>query len=288
VLNLYGRIRNYPGIYRQFSCRDTLISVFNCPLENKYQDAWSEYNYIVYVVSGKKTWHTSNASYELSEGSCVFVKKGAAIVEQFLDVAVCLVIFFLPDDFITDVLKEKKATRVEASEYKHLPIIPIDGTNTIHSFFQSMMAYFDAGHEPDPVLLELKFRELILTTAGNPRNGELLSYFSTLMQQPHAISLQRVMEENFCYNLKLHEFARLSNRSLSAFKRDFQKLYKTTPGKWLTEKRLDHALHLLAHMNRTIGEAAFESGFESPSHFSRAFRLRFGKSPAAMKQQMAM
>jgi AraC family transcriptional regulator, exoenzyme S synthesis regulatory protein ExsA len=287
VLNLYGQIRNYPGIYRQFSCRDTLISVFNCPLENKYQDAWSEYNYIVYVVSGKKTWHTSRASYELSEGNCVFVKKGAAIVEQFLDVAVCLVMFFLPDDFITDVLKEK-AIRSRDSEYKHYPVISIDCTNTVHSFFQSMMSYFDAGQEPDPVLLELKFRELLLTIAGNPRNAELLSYFSTLIQQPQAVSLQRVMEENFSYNLKLEEFARLSNRSLSAFKRDFQKIYKTTPGKWLTEKRLDHALHLMTHMNRTIGEASFESGFENPSHFSRAFRLRFGQSPAVMKQQMAI
>jgi AraC family transcriptional regulator, exoenzyme S synthesis regulatory protein ExsA len=149
-----------------------------------------------------------------------------------------------------------------------------------------MISYFDTRQEPDPSLLELKFRELILTIAGNPRNEELMSYFNALIQKPQSISLQRVMEDNFCFNLKLEEFARLSNRSLSAFKRDFQKIYNTTPGKWLTEKRLGHALHLLTNLNRTVSEAAFESGFEHPSHFSRSFRQRFGYSPATAKQQI--
>jgi AraC-like DNA-binding protein len=45
------------------------------------------------------------------------------------------------------------------------------------------------------------------------------------------------MEENFSFNLKLEEFARLSMRSLSAFKRDFQQVYQTSPGKWLLGKR---------------------------------------------------
>jgi AraC-like DNA-binding protein len=93
------------------------------------------------------------------------------------------------------------------------------------------------------------------------------------------------MEENFSFNLKLEEFARLSMRSLSAFKRDFQQVYQTSPGKWLLGKRLNHALHLISNIGKTVSEAAFESGFESPSHFSRAFRQRFGSSPATVKQQ---
>jgi AraC-like DNA-binding protein len=32
-----------------------------------------------------------------------------------------------------------------------------------------------------------------------------------------------------------------------------------------------------------VGEATFESGFESPSHFSRVFKQRFGIGPSAMK-----
>ncbi|MBC7851138.1 MAG: helix-turn-helix transcriptional regulator [Chitinophagaceae bacterium] len=126
---------------------------------------------------------------------------------------------------------------------------------------------------------------MILTIADNPQNHELLSYFFSLLTEPQSVSLQRVMEDNFCFNLKLEEFAQLSNRSLSAFKRDFQKQFNTTPGKWLLEKRLDNAMHLLSNMNKTVGETAFENGFENPSHFSRAFKSRFNIPPTAVKQR---
>ncbi|MEO5892911.1 MAG: AraC family transcriptional regulator [Ferruginibacter sp.] len=92
------------------------------------------------------------------------------------------------------------------------------------------------------------------------------------------------MNDNYCFNLKLEQYAELSNRSLSAFKRDFQKQFNTTPGKWLLQKRLDHGLHLLSNMNKTVGEASFESGFESPSHFSRSFKERFGMAPTTIRQ----
>jgi AraC-like DNA-binding protein len=96
------------------------------------------------------------------------------------------------------------------------------------------------------------------------------------------------MDDNFSFNLKLEEFARLSARSLSAFKRDFQYTYQTSPGKWLMEKRLNHAMHLLTNVNKSVSEAAFESGFESLSHFSRAFRHRFGTPAATLKKQTAV
>jgi transcriptional regulator GlxA family with amidase domain len=83
--------------------------------------------------------------------------------------------------------------------------------------------------------------------------------------------------------LGLEEFARLCNRSLSSFKRDFQKQFGMSPGKWLLEKRLDHAHNLLNNTDKTVTEAAFETGFESRPHFSRAFRERFGISPRNSK-----
>jgi len=287
MFNLPQSILDNPGYFRQLSCRDSLISVYNCPLENKYEDTWSQYNYIVYVKEGRKIWHTNSGSWDLREGSCVLVRKGAVIVEQFFDVTFCLVLFFITDQFISEVLKTK-STPMTGTPKKFGPVIPIENNAGVQSFFQSMMPYFDAPKKPDDSLLELKFRELILTIADNPANEELVSFFSALQSGPQGISLQRVMEDNFCYNLKMEEYARLNARSLSAFKRDFQAHYKTTPGKWLTEKRLHHASHLLTNLGKTVAEAAFESGFENASHFSRAFRQRFGTSPLSMKQKKAI
>lgn len=287
MFNFYSTIINHPQKYRQLRCRENLITLYNCPLEKNFEDAWSHHNYIVYVIEGRKIWHTAHGSYDLRKGSCVFVRKGGCIVEQFFDAPFCLVLFFVPDEFIYDVLKTKTFPILTPGR-KYEPIIPVSNDAGVQSFFQSMVPYFESAREPDPSLLELKFKELVLTIADNPHNSELLSYFCSLLQEPQTLALQRVMEDNFCYNLKLEEFARLSNRSLSAFKRDFQKQFNSTPGKWLMEKRLNHAMHLLSNAGKSVAEASFESGFENPAHFSRVFRNQFGVSPASVKKQMAI
>jgi AraC family transcriptional regulator, exoenzyme S synthesis regulatory protein ExsA len=291
MVNFYERIQTYPDYCRRFTCGDSLITVFNCPAEarlmpDKFTSMWSKYNYIFYVLEGKKIWHTAEGSYEIKQGSCVFVRKGAWILEQFFDIGFCLVLFFIPDEFVCEVLKTKSKP-ISSAGKKYERVMVLNTSETLDGFFASMFTYFSQTRDPDQSLLELKFKELILTLADNPLNAELLSYFCSLLHEPQAVSLQRVMDDNFCFNLKLEQYAELSNRSLSAFKRDFQKLFATTPGKWLLEKRLNHAMHLLGNMKRTVSEAAFESGFENPSHFSRSFRQHFGVAPATVKHQIS-
>jgi len=289
--NFFEKVLQHPNYYRQFNCSNTLITVFNCPMEarlmkTRFADLWTQYNYLFYVVDGRKIWHTAHGTYDIGKGSCVFVRKGAFILEQILDTGFCVVLFFIPDEFICDTLKPKSKPLGKYGE-KYNPVMVLNTSETLASFFLSISSYFGETREPDPSLLELKFKELILTIADNPHNTELLSYFCSLLHEPESNTLQRVMEENYCFNLKMEQYAMLSNRSLSAFKRDFQALYGTTPGKWLLEKRLKHALHLLTHLNKTISEAAFESGFENPSHFSRSFKQNFGMPPSAKKKMGA-
>jgi AraC-like DNA-binding protein len=199
-----------------------------------------------------------------------------------MDTGFCVMLFFIPDDFICEILRTRSKPLVSFNQ-DFEPVMLLKSRETLKGFFLSMSSYFAETQEPDPLLLELKFKELVLNIADNAFNKDLLSYFCSLLYEPQAILLKRVIENNFCYNLKLEVFAELSNRSLSAFKRDFEKLFHSTPGRWLLEKRLHHALHLMSNRNKTVSEAAFESGFENPSHFSRAFKIRFGKGPTAMK-----
>ncbi|MFD2872045.1 helix-turn-helix domain-containing protein [Mucilaginibacter ximonensis] len=282
MINIYNRKLHNPQFFRQFRCKESLITLYNCPLKDKFQDAWSHHSYIVYVVEGHKVWHTAQGSYELNPGDCVFVRKGAAILEQFFDGAFCLVMFFLPDDFICEVLRSKSFPLYQPDK-KYEAVIALYSDEPVNAFFNSMIALFGSGLEPDPALIEVKFREIVLTLAGNTRNAELIAYFSALLQKPQEISLQMVMEDNYCFDLGLEDFAQLSNRSLSSFKRDFQKQFGCSPGKWLLEKRLDQAMHLLTHSDKTVTEAGFESGFGNRSHFSRAFRTRFGVTPRSRR-----
>ena len=284
MFSLYDKIIHHPEYYRQLSCGDSLMTLFDCPLPNKFEDAWSHYNYVVYVVEGRKIWHTAHGSYDLKKGDCAFIRKGAYVIEQFFEANGCFIIFFMPDEFIRESLQHSSLP-IPNTGHSNNTVLPIENNTMVQSFFQSITSYFYDLRDPDMALLELKFRELVLTIAGNKANSELIAYLHSLLKQPHFISLQQVMVENFCYNLKLEEFARLSARSLSAFKRDFMNIYGITPGKWLKEKRLTFAHHLITNLGKSVRDAAFESGFENPSHFSRAFRKHFGTTPAAVKQQ---
>lgn len=287
MVNFFEGVLKHPIYYRQFNCSDSLITVFNCPLEarlmkTRFAPLWSQFNYLFYVIDGRKIWHTPNASYDIGKETCVFVRKGAWIFENFLHQGFCVVLFFIPDEFIRNTLKTKSKS-IEKRTGTFEPVIILEKSETLAAFFLSISSYFGESREPDKSLLELKFKELILTIADNSSNDQLLAYFDSLMYEtPHA-SLQRTMEENFCFNLKLEEYAALCNRSVSTFKRDFQKVYNTTPGEWLLEKRLNRAMELIRDGNKSVSDAAFDSGFESISHFSRCFKKRFGISPSSVR-----
>ena len=288
MTNFIETVLRYPNYCRQLTCGQDLITVFNCPIEarlmkERFSDLWSHNNYIFYVVDGRKFWHTAHNTYDLQKGSCVFVQKGASIVEQFLDTGFCVIMFFIPDSFIYDTLKGKGVKLSKQEEYDS--IIHLDANETLASFFISMSSYFAKTKDPDPQLLELKFRELILTIADEPKNSQLNGYFYSLLNDPQIAKLKRIMNDNYSFNLSLEQYATLCDRSLSAFKRDFTKAMHVSPGKWLMTKRLEHAKNLITNTGKSISEIAFESGFSNPSHFSKAFKERYGALPTSLRKE---
>jgi AraC-like DNA-binding protein len=99
------------------------------------------------------------------------------------------------------------------------------------------------------------------------------------MSDSHKPILHEIMEANYTFNLSLTEFAKIAHRSIATFKREFKENYHTTPGKWLTQKRLQHAQLLLNTSKKNVNEIAYDSGFENVTHFSRIFKEKFGFSP---------
>ena len=138
---------------------------------------------------------------------------------------------------------------------------------------------------PSEKLIELKFNELLLHIVNNPENTELIAYMH-LVASHKTGTLEKVMEANYPYNLTLAEYATLCNRSLSSFKRDFEATYKTSPGRWLLNKRLEHAHRLLSNVDKTLFDVLLESGFENQAHFSSAFKARFGQSPLQYRKTL--
>jgi pimeloyl-ACP methyl ester carboxylesterase/AraC-like DNA-binding protein len=93
------------------------------------------------------------------------------------------------------------------------------------------------------------------------------------------IDLETIMSENFLYNLKIEEFAKLCGRSLSAFKRDFKNTFDTTPSRWIKSKRLEHARVLLSESNLNINQICYDCGYINSSHFIKSFKAKYNIPP---------
>lgn len=99
---------------------------------------------------------------------------------------------------------------------------------------------------------------------------------------PEKADLENFMLRNYTFNVSLERFAYLTGRSLSAFKRDFEKIFQCPPARWLLQKRLETAYFMLSAQQRKASEIYIELGFEDLSHFSYAFKKRFGHSPSSL------
>jgi len=219
-------------------------------------------------------------SWILDEGATVFVKKGGITVERVSPEPFCVLMFFVPDDFLKSFILEHVGTNLPASprKFSNDSVLPVHSTPVMSAFYQSILSYFSTDTRPQENLLELKFKELLLNIVTNENNQELIQYLYGLAQSG-SDDLASIMERNCLYNMQLTEYARLCHRSLSSYKRDFFSAFGVPPGRWLLKKRLNRAAHLLLHSDCSIVDVACESGFKNITHFNRAFKKQYGAAP---------
>jgi AraC family transcriptional regulator, exoenzyme S synthesis regulatory protein ExsA len=282
MVNYYELVKNNPEYFRQFTCKELLFLNYDCPVKVKKLAKWSEHNYVYYVLSGKKTVHTPEGSLTLTRGAMAFIKKGACIVEQFYEEPFCVVVFIIPDSFIVSFLKDYQPVAARSNAASK-PVMPIATNEIVESFCYSILPFFTAADPVPEAMIELKFRELLFNILRDTANADLQDYFVQLSQQPDS-PIREIMESNYAYNLAIEDYARLCNRSVSSFKRDFQGIYQTTPGRWLMEKKLVHAKKLLLQSGKTVADISFESGFENNAHFCRLFRQKTGLTPLQFRK----
>jgi AraC family transcriptional regulator, exoenzyme S synthesis regulatory protein ExsA len=145
------------------------------------------------------------------------------------------------------------------------------------SFMDSLAPYQGEGAESNPQLQQLKVNEAILILLQTqPQLADILFDFS----DPGKIDLESFMEKNFHFNVQMKRFAYLTGRSLATFKRDFEKIFNTSPGNWLLQRRLQEAFYQIKEKGRSASDVYMDVGFEDLSHFSFAFKNKFGLSPS--------
>jgi AraC-like DNA-binding protein len=156
-------------------------------------------------------------------------------------------------------------------------VIELKSDKLLASFMESLAPYQEMGQSENQQLMALKLREAILVLLQtNPELKDVLFDFS----EPGKIDLEGFMNKNFHFNVQMKRFAYLTGRSLATFKRDFEKIFRTSPSRWLQQKRLEEAYYLIKEKGKAPSDVYLEIGFEDLSHFSFAFKKLYGVSPS--------
>ncbi|WP_320170570.1 helix-turn-helix transcriptional regulator [Maridesulfovibrio sp.] len=236
---------------------------------------------LVFILEGTKYIHSADGDIVVKKGEAFFCRKGCHLMSEMIPddgSSFDTVLFFFDDSMFAGFVDQLDAGESPAPGTEKA-VFPIAVDEAISIFLSSMMPLFDSPLGHDDSFLRLKVNELLHYLCFSKDNSAFVGFLLACRNEMKN-DLSSVMEEYFNKNISLEDMAELSGRSLSTFKREFRKVFDTTPARWIRERRLSWAAQLIRNSQKNITEISYESGYDSLSHFSSIFRSRYGVSPS--------
>jgi AraC family transcriptional regulator, exoenzyme S synthesis regulatory protein ExsA len=247
---------------------------------------FEEYTVIV-VLEGEKKFSSPTQELHVRKGDILFFQRGCYSMNESIDANYRSLVFFVNEKMLKEFVNQHLALFQRTQQpLPDAPILSLQQSGTFAVFIQSLLPFFGSTSTYLNELLRLKFQELLLhllelDAVGNPV-GSLPGALRAVLwhiYQGQRIDLDYLMGTYLLKPLSMNELARLSGRSLSAFKRDFEHHFHTSPGHWIRQKRLEHAHFLLRNTAKNVSEVSMEIGYESVSHFIKAYKAQYGVTP---------
>jgi AraC-like DNA-binding protein len=251
--------------------------LYSCYTEKSREgESFVPYHVFTHVISGTLRFRLGNEIINVEAGDSILLKRNQLVKGTKFPPA--------HGEFKSmSVFLDEAALRAFSEEYHTVAGKPYEGPSFISlkkdpmydSYVESLWSYLkDPSNE---ALTTLKVKEAILLLLQLDADTKNILFD---FNNPAKIDLENYMNRNFTFNVDLKRFAYLTGRSLATFKRDFDKVFHTSPSRWLQQKRLQAAYQLIKEQGRRPSDVYLEVGFEDLSHFSFAFKKNFGVAPS--------
>jgi AraC-like DNA-binding protein len=235
---------------------------------------------LTYTYSGEMIIEERGRKTVIGKGECAFIKRDNRLImdklpkdgQPYQGIYMTFSRNFLRNQF----QRLHEGTIPKIIQKFDETAIKLEVTAELESLFLSMKPYFDPSVKPREEFMQLKREEALFVLLNTDQK-----FYSTIFDfsEPWKIDILDFMNENYMYELSMEEIAQFTGRSLSTFKRDFEKISSLTPQKWLINKRLETALHMLQNENKKVSEVYVNVGFKNVTHFYAAFKKQYGFSP---------
>ena len=187
-------------------------------------------------------------------------------------------VHFFPD-VLEKVFEHQLPKFLTAKGTRPLSMTKIKSDQVITRYIESVLFYFDNPALVDEEILSLKLREIILLLNQTSNSEKIKTILSNLFN-PRTYTFRETIEAHLYSSLSTTELAELCCMSLSTFKREFARSYGLAPATYIMGKKLEKSRELLGLSSQSIAQIAFSSGFNNISHFSKAFKQKYGVSPS--------
>jgi AraC-like DNA-binding protein len=156
---------------------------------------------------------------------------------------------------------------------------PVEKSNNLFGDVVNLGRYLCSIHSQNRIVVANRVRELL----GHDFLKLDQDAFLTLLPQHETFleSLFGILDENWQDpGFDVTEFCQTLSMSKSQLYRKTVSLWGMSPNNLLREFRLDKARELLRKQSNNIAQTTFDSGFNSPSYFTKCFKKKFGVLPA--------
>lgn len=247
------------------------------PLKN---EVFFEEHAVIFVLEGEKKFVSATQTIHVRKGNIVFIRRGYYVMQETIDTNYRSLVFFFNEKLLKEFVGQHLGL-FENTLFKNeenSTLLVFETTESLEKFTESIFPYFTLKTQYLNHFLGLKLQELLLHILEIDISGQFKSILFSLYKG-EKVDLEYLMKSYYLKLLSLEELSRLSGRSLSAFKRDFQEKFNTSPALWIKNKRLEYAWLQLENTDKNVSEISMEIGYESISHFIKAFKEKFGKTP---------
>lgn len=110
-----------------------------------------------------------------------------------------------------------------------------DATALVKAYFLSIAKFFYHKNALSEEILAVKLKEIILLLLQSEESSSLNLIIRRLFSDK-TFSFREVIDANLYEPLDLQRLAAMTNNSMASFKRKFNKVYDSTPAKYITQK----------------------------------------------------
>lgn len=243
---------------------------------------------IGYILNGEKYVYYDDKCYKFSQGDLFFLGMGChytknipaqghpyeQILVRYTSEELQRILLHLNIAYKLNITNNHQCDDCRTLNHATMP-----GWSSIRRFFSHIDDCLTEGSLlDDPTAENLKMTELLYLIVSHGDcciKSKLLGNVDAARD-----NLQQIVYSNIFSDISVEEIAKRCNRSLTSFKKEFFRIYGTSPHQWLIRQRLIHARLLLISTDKAIAEIGTACAFPNTSHFIKLFRKQYGMTPA--------